>query len=71
MSAHQIQQLVKMANQIALNLSGGRNEQQAAVKTGEHIIQFWTPAMRAQLLEYWRGGGEGIVPVVAAFLKEE
>lgn len=71
MSAHQLQQLVKMANQIALNLGGGRNEQQAALKTAEHIRHFWTPAMRAQLLEYWRGGGEGIAPVVASYLGTE
>lgn len=71
MSAHQVQQLVKMANQIAMNLGGGRNEQQAAVETGEHITRFWTPAMRAQLLEYWRSGGEGIAPVVASFLETQ
>jgi hypothetical protein len=71
MSAHQVQQLVKMANQIALNLGAGRSEQQAALETGKHIIHFWTQAMRLQLLEYWRGGGEGIAPVVASFLEVE
>jgi len=71
MSGQQVQQLVKMANQIALNLGGGRSEQEAALRTGEHITHFWTPAMRAQLLEYWHGGGKGIAPVVASYLEAE
>ena len=36
-----------------------------------HIALSWTQAMRAQLLEYWRGGGEGIAPVVASYLEAE
>jgi len=71
MSAKQVEQLVKMANQIAQNLGAGRDQQLAASKTGEHIVRFWTPAMRAQLQEFWRSGGEGIAPAVAQFLKNE
>ena len=71
MTAKQVEQLVKMSNQIAQNLGAGRDQQLAANKTGEHIIRFWTPAMRAQLLEFWRGGGEGVSPAVALFLERE
>jgi formate dehydrogenase subunit delta len=71
MSAKQVDHLVKMANEIALNLGASRDEQLAARRTGEHIVRFWTPAMRTQLLEFWRDGGEGISPAVAQFLESE
>jgi formate dehydrogenase subunit delta len=69
MSAKQIDQLVKMANQIALNLGADRDELMAATRVGEHIVRFWTPAMREQLLEFWRKGGDGIAPAVVRFLE--
>ena len=68
MSAKQIDQLVKMANQIALNFAAWGNEQAVAGKTGEHIEKFWTRAMREQLLEFWRSGGEGLSPVMSSVL---
>ena len=69
MSATQIDHLVKMANQIALNLAAGKDEEAVAKATGEHITRFWTPAMRAQLREFWRDGGEGLAPAVTAYLE--
>lgn len=67
MAARQIEQLVKMANQIALNLGAG-HDHAAAAKTAQHISRFWTAAMRRQLIEYWRAGGT-VEPVVAASLE--
>lgn len=68
MPAQQIDHLVKMANQIALNFGANRNMELAARKTGEHLDKFWTPAMREQLHAYWMGGGEGIFPAVERLL---
>jgi formate dehydrogenase subunit delta len=62
----QIEQLVKMANQIALNLGAGHDEA-AAARTAQHLGRFWTPAMRRQLLEFWHAGG-AVTPVVASAL---
>ena len=59
MAAKQVTQLVKMADQIALNLGADR--------TAEHIKRFWTPAMIRQLVVFWREGG-AMAPVVAAAL---
>jgi formate dehydrogenase subunit delta len=67
MAARQIEHLVKMANQIALNLGAG-HDGDAAAKTAEHISRFWTAAMRRQLIEYWRTGGS-VAAVVAASLE--
>jgi len=67
MAARQIEHLVKMANQIALNLGAG-HDGAAAAKTAQHISRFWTVAMRRQLIEHWRAGGT-VEPVVAASLE--
>lgn len=67
MAARQVEILVKMANQIAMNLGAGYDPA-AAVKTAQHISRFWTPAMRRQLIEYWRTGGT-LEPVVAASIE--
>ena len=69
MSARQVDHLVTMANQIALNMAAWGDEAAVAGKTGEHIEKFWTRAMREQLLDFWRAGGEGLCPVVCAVLE--
>ena len=66
MAARQIDSLVKMANQIALNLGAGHDDA-AAERTAQHISRFWTADMRRQLTAYWRAGG-AVEPVVAASL---
>jgi formate dehydrogenase subunit delta len=68
MAVGQINHLVKMANQIALNMAAWGDEEAVAAKTGEHIEKFWTRAMREQLLDFWRAKGEGLCPVVCSVL---
>ena len=68
MSPGQINHLVKMANQIALNMAAWGDEEAVAALTGEHIEKFWTRAMREQLLDFWRAGGEDLCPVVCRAL---
>ncbi len=65
--AAQIEHLVKMANQIALNLGAGYDDTEAAQRTSEHFRRFWTPQMRRQLADFWREGG-AVAPQVAAAL---
>lgn len=43
--------LVRMLNQIAANFSYEASPQ-AAVDVASHLRQFWTPAMRAEILDY-------------------
>ena len=68
MTARQIEQLVKMANQIALNMAAWGDEQVVAHMTGEHLQKFWTPAMCRQLVDYRQSGGDGLSPVVEIVL---
>ena len=70
MAAKQIDHLVTMANQIALNTGARSDAADATRRTADHIRKFWTPAMRAQLTEYWQGGGENLEPVVVDALRE-
>ncbi len=52
MTDHQVEHLVKMAQQIALNMAAEGDAQ--IDKTAAHILKFWTPAMREELIEYAR-----------------
>lgn len=70
MTSQQIEQLVKMANQIAVNFGQERDLTEASRRTSEHMEKFWTRAMREQLASYASSGGEGISPAVAMLLKE-
>ena len=64
MSARERDRLVRMANQIALNLGGWGEADQVAAKIADHLARFWTPAMREQLSGYHRDGGAELAPVV-------
>ncbi len=61
----QIDQLVKMANQIALNMAAWGSEEEVAKKTAEHLQRFWTPAMRQRLQEYSQVRGQDLSRPVA------
>ena len=67
--AQQIEQLVKMANQIALNIGAQDDLDQLALKTRDHIQRFWTQAMQQQLRDYWAAGGEALSPAVCRMLE--
>ena len=71
MSDEQLQHLVKMANQIALNLSAFGDESVVADKTADHLRRFWTPAMRGELSAHWRAGADDLSPVVCRALESE
>lgn len=71
MSGQQIDHLVKMANQIALNFGEQRNLKEAARKTGEHLEKFWTRAMRDQLTTYAADSGVSLSPGVKLLLEQQ
>ena len=59
----EIDQLVKMANQIADNMSF---HEDAVDRLTEHLQRFWAPSMRKKLLEFLEAGGDGLKPDVVA-----
>lgn len=54
--------LARMLDEIAANYSY-LDDEQAAVKTASHLRRFWTPAMRASLLD--EVDGSRLSPVAA------
>jgi formate dehydrogenase subunit delta len=50
----QVEKLVRMANQIAANFEYGPDQDKAAAGVADHLRRFWTPSMRAQIIEGYR-----------------
>jgi len=51
MATQQLQQLIRMGNQIASNFAATYEHEVAVVKTEEHLRRFWTMDMRVALAE--------------------
>jgi formate dehydrogenase subunit delta len=58
---NEVDQLVKMANQIADNFSF---HDDAVDRLADHIQRFWAPSMRKELNRYASAGGGGLKPAV-------
>jgi len=46
-----VEKLVKMANQIAANSDYGSDKEKIAAVVADHLKRFWTPEMRAAVIE--------------------
>lgn len=55
-----IENLVRMANDIGSFFNAEPDKQEAARNIKLHIRRYWEPRMRAQILEHYRAGGEGL-----------
>lgn len=58
----QNEKMVHMANQIVAYFNVYPPER-ARAEVLNHLRSFWEPRMRAQLVEYVSGGGEGLYPL--------
>lgn len=56
MSDEQLKQLIRKANQIALNYAALADSQLVATKVYEHLVKFWSPLMKQQIREYVSNG---------------
>ena len=66
--AHAVAALVRMANQVAANNEAeGLDPAAAAVAT--HLDQFWTPGMKADLVDHASTGAGDLAPAVLAALE--
>ena len=71
MTGKQVEHLVRMANQIAINLGAGRDVDATGRLTAEHLRKFWTRDMRAQLAVYARQSGDHLLPAVHRALSDD
>ncbi len=62
----EVQQLVKMANQIADNFSFHDN---AVDRITDHLKRFWAPSMQRKLIDFDQSGQAELKPEVRAALK--
>ena len=65
-----IQNLVKMANQIGIFFEDEPDSAQATRDVASHLKRFWEPRMRKTLLHYVENGGEGLLPIVTRAVRE-
>lgn len=54
--------LVQMANQIAAFFASQPGDQ-AVAGVHDHLVAFWTPRMRREIVEHLNKGGEGLAPL--------
>lgn len=57
--------LIRMANQIA-DFFKSQGEAYAVAGAEDHILKFWDPRMRAQLITHLDAGGVGLKPIARA-----
>lgn len=63
----EIEQLVKMANQIADNFSF---HEDSVDRLADHLKKFWAPSMRNNLIAYHHDGGTGLKPGVVSAVQQ-
>jgi hypothetical protein len=52
MSTSKIDRLVKMVNQISLNMSSNGSEEQVSMQVSEHLTKFWSLPMKSLISDY-------------------
>jgi hypothetical protein len=57
--------LEKMANQIAANVDYGPDKAKAVAVVADHLTRFWTPAMRAAIIDAHRQNKVALSAVAA------
>jgi formate dehydrogenase subunit delta len=62
----EVEQLVKMANQIGENFSF---HDDAVERLSDHLQRFWAPSMRQKLIEFHQSGGSGLIPDVVTAIQ--
>jgi len=55
-----IQRLVSMANEIGAFFLAEAGEDAAPKEIAAHLVKFWDPRMRAQIIEHAKAGGAGL-----------
>jgi formate dehydrogenase subunit delta len=61
--------LVYMANQIGKFFTAQR-EDKAVPLIADHLVKFWDPRMRRQIIAHLANGGTGLDPLVRKALEE-
>ena len=63
MSQSALDRLVKMVNQIALNMGANGTDVMVADQVAQHVQKFWSPAMKSMLTQESGDNDVGLSPV--------
>lgn len=63
MSQSALDRLVKMVNQIALNMRANGTDVMVADQVAQHVQKFWSPAMKNVLIQEYEETDIGLSPV--------
>ncbi len=63
MSDQQLNNLIKMVNQISVNNQHHDSDQQAAEAVAGHLTKFWARSMKQMIIIHLNEGGEGLLSV--------
>ena len=67
MTVKTVNNLIKMANEIAANFSF---HEDTVDRVADHLSRFWAPSMKNNLHDYLKQGGAGLVPEVVTALQQ-
>ncbi len=70
MSLHHDAHLVRMVNQIAANLKGGRDDAQAVADICHHLETFWARPMKQSLIAYSEREEAELSPLARRAIRE-
>jgi formate dehydrogenase subunit delta len=62
----QIEHLIKMANQIAANFAYEQDKDKAARAVADHILRFWSPLMKREIVACANEGNSELSPLARA-----
>ena len=60
-----VEKLVRMANQIAANFDYGPDKEKVVAAVADHLTRFWTPSMRALVIEGHKKNLVDLSPIAA------
>jgi hypothetical protein len=66
MTDRELAHLIKMANQITINLAYGDSLEQSAVRVSDHIVRFWATSMKNKIKSYAQDGGQELHVITKA-----
>ena len=69
MSASKLDRLVKMVNQIALNMTANGTDKMVADQVAQHLEKFWSPPMKNLITEQATGADIGLTPIAQLAVK--
>ena len=63
MSESKSQKLIKMVNQIALNMAANGSDEMVADQVAQHLEKFWSPPMKRLIAEQLSVADSSLTPV--------